>query len=231
MFTQHQSKKSGPSHLTILLVSCFLIFTASSNGFCEILYVKPSAEVPIRSGQGNEYKILSIVPDGVKVELLEEDAPWARILTEGGTEGWMLKRYLSPDKPLVKFVIDLEDKNELLEKKNTELNDKLNQITTAFSQSDKALEICQKERDELQQKFKTLQQDTADVMKIKKDMAATNQEIQEVRQTLIALEQENRDLRKNTALKWFSAGGLVLFVGWIIGMMTGRTRKRKSSLF
>ena len=216
--------------LIIFLVALMLTGITCLQAAASAWYVKPSSEVPIRSGQGTGYKILAVVPDGLQVEILEEEEPWAKVRTAGGTEGWMLKRYLSETPPLSQKVALLEGKNTRLAEQADEANRKLVDVSAAHTELEKEFDICIAERDEIGKTYETLRNDTADVMKIKQNLAARSQENQELVKKLATVEQENSDLKRNTALMWFLAGGGLLLIGWIIGMMSGKSRKRKSSL-
>lgn len=192
-------------------------------------YVKPSAEVPVRSGQGAEFKILAVVPDGMTVELLEEIDPWARVRTPGGTEGWLLKRYLTSEPPLSVLVASLQAENARL--KGTDLNRKYDELSAAHSQSEQQLIACRAERDEARNKYETLRRSTADVVGIQKRLADATKELQETREKLSVLEQAKREQRRNTSIMWFVAGGAVMLSGWSLGMMTAKSRKRKTTLY
>lgn len=192
-------------------------------------YVKPSAEVPVRSGQGAEFKILAVVPDGMTVELLEEIDPWARVRTPGGTEGWLLKRYLTSEPPLSVLVASLQAENARL--KGTDLNRKYDELSAAHSQSEQQLIACRAERDEARNNYETLRRSTADVVGIQKRLADATKELQETREKLSVLEQAKREQRRNTSIMWFVAGGAVMLSGWSLGMMTAKSRKRKTTLY
>ncbi|MHB8809992.1 MAG: TIGR04211 family SH3 domain-containing protein [Desulfobulbaceae bacterium] len=192
-------------------------------------YVKPSAEVPIRSGQGAEFKILAVVPDGMTVELLEEIDPWARVRTPGGTEGWLLKRYLTSEPPLSVTVASLQAENARL--KGTDVGRRYDELSAAHSQSEQELSACRAERDEARNNYETLRRDTADVVAIQKRLADATKELQETRAKLLVLEQAKREQRRNTSIMWFVAGGAVMLSGWSLGMMTAKSRKRKTSLY
>lgn len=210
--------------LTVVLL-CALPLSAAT------WYVKPSAEVPVRSGQGSDFKILAVVPDGMTVELLEEADPWARIRTPGGTEGWLLKRYLTSEPPPSSIVATLQAEKDRLEKTCTEISRTHNELTTTYAQSEQQLSICRAERDEALNTYETLRHDTADVIAIQKRLADATRELQETRTKLTALEQEKSKQQRNTSLLWFLAGGLVMLSGWFLGMMTARSRKRKTTLY
>jgi len=215
----------------ILAPMIFFLLPNASDSLAETWYVKPSSEVPIRSGQGTEYKILSVVPDGLTVTILEEADPWVKVRTEGGTEGWMLKRYLSKDPPLSNRVSTLQAQKEKLEQESGKTSLELEELSTAYSLNQQELNACIAERDELRNNYYTLQEDTADVINLKKNLTDTVQEVQLIRLQLAEAERKNKNLQKNTSLKWFLAGGLVLITGWVIGLISGRARKRKSSLY
>lgn len=203
----------------------------AATAMADTWYVKPSAEVPIRSGQGTEYKILSVVPDGLTVTILEDGDPWVKVRTEGGTEGWMLKRYLSKDPPLTGQVAALRAEKERLEQENKKMLKELEELSAAFSQNQQELNTCIAERDEIRQNYEALRTDTADVVTIKKNLTDRTREVEEIRQQLAVLERENRNLQKDSSLKWFLAGGLVLVTGWVLGLISSRARRRKSSLY
>lgn len=214
--------------LYTLLVTMFFLSTAAR---AEDWYVKPSAEVPIRSGQGTEFKILSVVPDGLMVEIVEESDPWVKVRTPGGTEGWMLKRYLSNDPPLSEMVDSLQSDNEKLAQLEEETSRKYDELLTAYTQMEQEYNACLADRDDLRNKYQALRNDTADVIKIKQNLSQATEEVEQIRQKMAEVEEQNRKLEKNMAIRWFMAGGLVLVLGWLIGLVTGRSRKRKSSLY
>jgi SH3 domain protein len=230
-------KQTGTWHdlvaiLPLILLPMMLLLPPSvSDARAETWYVQPSAEVPIRSGQGTEYKILSVVPDGMSVAILEEADPWVKVRTPGGAEGWMLKRYLSKDPPLSDRVSTLQARNEKLEKENETIRRELEELSAAHSRSQQELNACITERDEIRSNYQSLRADTADVITIKQNLTDKVQENQLIRQQLAELERENTNLQRNTSLKWFLAGGLVLLVGWVLGLISTRSRRRKSSLY
>lgn len=210
--------------LAVVLLCCSLASAAT-------WYVKPSAEVPVRSGQGADFKILAVVPDGMAVELLEEVDPWARIRTPGGTEGWLLKRYLTSEPPLATTLASLQTEKARLEGTSEEISRKFSELSATHAQREQELNVCRADRDEALNNYETLRQDTADVIGLQKRLAETTRELQVDREKLTALELAAKNEKRNNALMWFLAGGLVMLGGWLMGMMTARSRKRKTSLY
>lgn len=212
--------------LTVFLV-LMLAFPAS--GLCA-WYVVPSAEIPLRTGQGMEYRIIELVPDGTKVELLEEGDKWVRIRTPKGNEGWILRRYLSDQTPLRDVVASLRVQRDKLQKKAAGLSDELSRAQKELDRCRSRLSGCTGERDQVQLQYEELRRDAADVLQIKQALEQTTDELNVVRQELAAAREENARLKNDERIKWFMAGGGILLVGWCIGLVMGRGRRRRSTL-
>lgn len=221
--------------LTILCV----FFSAYS--FAAMLYVKPSSEITMRRGQGTEFKIIAVIKDGTPVDLLEEVNDWAQIRLESGKEGWVLRRYLSETPPLGEQLEILQREKEVLTQTSQSLRKRVDlltaekdqiegQLSSEKTQVAEQLDQCVTELTEVNDDFLTLQKDTADVVKTKKDLASAQSAIAELEQRVKVLREDNQRLSKTETLKWFLAGGGVFFFGWIIGLISRRSRKKRSSL-
>ena len=230
--TLHNSARPSffffPLRLLLPLAAALLCCSPAS---AATWYVKPSAEVPVRSGQGSDFKILAVVPDGMAVELLEEVDTWARVRTPGGTEGWLLKRYLTSEPPLSTTVAALQARKTQLEGTSEETGRKLSELSAAHARIEQELNTCRVDRDEARNNYETLRQDTADVIGLQKRLAETTRELQVNQEKLTALDLATKEQKRNNSLMWFLAGGMVMLGGWLMGMMTARSRKKKTSLY
>jgi SH3 domain protein len=227
------SQSSGP--LVVLLALAVVlplgaIFLPAIAVVAESRYVKPSAEVVVRTGEGTEYKIIGMVKDGDAVELLREGTAHALVRLADGKEGWMLKRFLSVQPPLSVTVASLRAENETMKQKEIELTRNYDEVSTALNNAQTELQAILAERDRLKADYQVLREDTADVVKIKEDMLKATEENELLVEQMAALEEENSKLNKDKSINWFLAGGGVLLVGMSIGRLTGKSRKRKPSL-
>jgi len=193
-------------------------------------YVKPSAEVLLRTGQGTEYKIIGIVKDGDVVDLLEEGDSYALVRLADGKEGWMVKRFLSAEPPISSLVASLRAENERMKKEQAEMSRKLEEITTTLKNTETELSVTLSERDGIRTEYQTLQHDTADVIQIKEDMQKATRENESLAQEMASLKEQNNTLNKNKSVNWFMAGAGVLLAGMFLGRLTSKSRRRKSSL-
>lgn len=217
--------------LPALLLPLALLLSGGSPVAAETWYVKPSTEVPIRAGQSQDFKILAVVPDGMAVELLEEAQPWARVRTPGGTEGWILKRYLSSEPTPARSLAAIKEEKARLAGESSEISRRLNDLSQANAQNLQQLENCRQERDETRASLETLRRDSADVMGIKQSLTQKSGELQEAQARLAAAEAQLQAQKRNNGVLWFLAGAMVLLCGWFLGSLSAKSRKRKTTLY
>lgn len=219
----------------------FLALLTAVSGWAENLYVKPSSEITMRRGKGTDFKIIAVLKDGTPVEMLAEVDDWAQVRLESGREGWVLRRYLSDSPPLGQQVELLQQEKEVLTETTQTLKNRVDQLTAEKDEiegrlSDEKAEVerelnqCIVERTTINEDYITLQDDTADVIQTKTDLEAARTRVEDLERQVGSLKKENERLGKTEMLKWFLAGGGVLFLGWIIGMISRKSRKKRSSL-
>lgn len=211
-----------------LVLSVVLLYV--EEGKAAVRYVKPRGEAAVRRGQGNEYKIVAMVKDGVSVELLEENESYSLVKLSNGVEGWILKRYLSVEPPLSDAVAVLRKEKEELQQQEIAATQKVEEMSAMLSRTKTDLDALIVERDKISADYQTLQRDTADVIKIKNDLERTAKENSKLVDKLETLEQENAKLKKDKSVNWFLSGAGVLLAGILFGRMPSPSRKRKSSL-
>lgn len=218
---------SFPIVLSLLIFPLF-ITTAMAQSW----YVKPTSEIPLRRGQGTDYKILAIVPNGIEVNIIEEDDPWVKVVTKEGKEGWLLKRYLSMEIPLNEVVTTLQKKNADLEEAQASISAEKDEFSSRNNKLQQDLDNCIADLTETNEQYQTLMQDTADVMLIKNSLATSREVITKLQKELSIMSDENKQLKSTQDVKWFLAGGGTLIFGCIIGILFSRSsRKKKSSLY
>lgn len=232
------NKNNGVAKLGIVVVTLVVLLSQGAswaeqedeNYSGQYFYVKPSSEVAVRRGQGTEFKIVALIKDGSEVVLLEENDAYAHVRLANGKDGWMLKRFLSPDPPLAEVVASLRMEKEEVLARESNARQELEELSVALGQSETQLTAIQIERDRAVEAYEALQRDTADVVKIKKDLVQTKLNNEQVNADLVSLRQENDSLKNDKKMNWFLAGSGVFLAGLIIGRMPSPTRRRKSSL-
>jgi len=219
------------SYLNKYTALCCLILVAfGSVAAAEVLYVQPSAEIPVRRGQGTDYKIISIVADGTAVEYISESEGLAKVRLKNGKQGWILKRYLSPTPPLTEQVARLTKEKEELANQVTVLQAQLQEVTEVQGNTAVELSTCIAERTEIRDKYQTLERDTVDVVQTKDELLQAKAEIKRLKQENDDIKIINSLLKKNESIKWFMAGSGVILAGWLLGRFSRSSKRKKPSL-
>lgn len=226
--------------ITFSLQICLATLIASPLR-AETQYVIPSSEIPVRRGQGTDYKIVALISDGTEVEVIERGDSYSLVRLANEKEGWILTRFLSDDPPLTEVVATLTSENEVLKLQEQQSAQKLmlqeqqsiqkqEELSQALAETEQKLEATDAEKAAITASFEKLTKDTANVVEIKKKLTETVNENKSVKQKLTTLTRENEELKSDERINWFLAGGGVLLLGIIIGKITSRSRKRKPSL-
>lgn len=199
----------------------FLILLAApvSVSSADTYSVTSDSEVQVRSGQGTEYRTVALLKNGDLISSLEEAEYWVKVRTATGTEGWVLKRYLSTT----------PSRNDTITPpvKNAQENKPLKITTTLADPLPHPLQSASNEAP-----VEKTQNPPAAIPAPHSDPILPEQvkELTELREKLAVISQENQDLRDHEKIIWFLAGGGVFLVGWLLGLISGKGRKRKPSL-
>jgi SH3 domain protein len=146
---------------------------------------------------------MKFVKDGNQVELFEENGNWAKVRLQSGTEGWMLKRYLSDEKPPVEQVRELREENNVLKTGNEKLTRDLKKIKEIQQASSEELEKLQTSAEE--------------------KLAIGLKECNKMKDEYKASQEFNK-------IMWFLSGAGVLLVGWLIGRFAGGPQRKRNKL-
>lgn len=195
------NKKTGK---LAFCLSLFIIMALSSSVSAESRFVRPDIDVPVRRGIGKQYKILKFVKDGDQVEFFEENGDWAKVRVQGGTEGWMLKRYLSNTMPPTERIKKLHEENEQLKQNNIELSSNFTELKDLQVSTNEELENLR--------------------TSVSEELSLRSGECDRIKDEYKASQEANRII-------WFLAGAGVLLVGWLIGRFTAGTQKKRNRLF
>lgn len=214
----------------LCLLTAGELFLLTPCVFAKDLYVQPFTEIVVRRGKGTEYKIISMVKSGTKVEFIEGDESYTLVRLPSGKEGWMLTRFLSADQPLEIVVENLTTENEALHEKLAVAREKIEELTGSLKTTQHELDVASENGNQLQRNYDTLLQDTADVVQIKSDLEKTTEENAVLSRKLAEVEEKYSTVKKDDRFNWFLAGAGVLVLGVILGRLPSPTRRRRSSL-
>ena len=200
----------------------------------DIRYVSDKQFVPLRSGAGNDYRIIHRgIPSGTRLTVTRssDDDVWAEITTDRGTSGWIRSQYLMQEVPAqlqldaaVKQAAQATEKSTALamevESLNVERVELLNQLTSNDS-----------ELGTVSEQLTQLKQISGNAVQTDADNRRLVEESENLRSEVEMLQAENLRLQDKLESEDFLNGALAVLLGVIIALVAPRLipKRRKSS--
>lgn len=216
----------------IIALLALQLLTASA-ALAATSYVSDELTINLRRGKGNEFKILKMLKTGTPLEILSEDGQWAEVREPGGAVGYVPTQYLTTETP--KEVVA-----ERLGKENSRLANELKQVKESYKDVDTLVtkfkaqiseletgrSTAEKGLAEFQEKYEKLREEASNVVKLQQERDQLASENQQLTTELTTLREERDAVLRTGMIKWFLAGGGVLFCGWLVGSFSRKKNKR-----
>jgi SH3 domain protein len=207
---------------------CLVLF--STPVLAENKYVSDAVKVTMRTGPGNDRKIISLLSIGTKVEVVQPGDEWTLVRLANEKEGWVINRFLTDKIPsdielkiLKSKYQALKDSASKMQEKNSLLKAENEKLTTEFAVSRKDLQKTTND-------YETLKTESKEFLKLQSKFKAASSKLAEQTKKAEKFEDELTKFLWNQNIKWFLSGAGVLILGFIIGFSTKRQRRRSSLL-
>ena len=215
-----------------ILISLLFLLAASSV-YAETRYISDHLIVTVRSGKGNEFKILETVPTGTAVKILEEDKTYVKVVTPKGTEGYISRHYVSKSLPKKVQIEQLEEKITVLGQQiaaqQQHLQDSQDQANTSKKQIDEnslQLKETQQQLEKANQDYNALLNQSENIINLTTENEQLIEQNNLHNSELLILREENQNFHRSNMIQWFLAGGGVFLGGWLIGRISRKKQRR-----
>jgi SH3 domain protein len=201
-------------------------------------------EITLRSGPSTSNAIELMLSSGTELEVLERDAEtgYSRVRTGGGTEGWVLTRYLMNEPAAREQLSRLAAREQLSRltsqltneaSRGSSLNSQLGAIRSEYEydSATKRIETLEREKSGLEEELSEIKRTAANVLAINNQNKQLREQLAAEEIRVATLEQENRELSSQTTRYWFMSGALVLVVGMVLGLWLPRIRWQRRSRY
>jgi SH3 domain protein len=205
---------------------CLLAVAATARA--ETVYVSDVLKLSVRSGPGNEQKVIAMAESGQPLELIKPGGEWSLVRLANGSEGYVLARYLTTVQPGRFQYIQLQDQTKALTAQAADLAQENSRLKAENEKLAAAVSGGQKQIDSLRSEYETFKQEASDLVGLKAKTDALAAELEQKNKQLAALETQPDDVYRTTYLYWFLAGAAVLFTGFLTGYSVKRQRRRSS---
>ncbi len=194
-------------------------------------YISDTLEVPLRAGTSTRYKILRMLKSGTSLTVLSKASEngYSKVRTEGGTQGWVLSRYLMDTPSARESLARAQQALAPLQQENANLTQQIAILQKEKDAVENALGKIERENEQLSQSLSQIRKTSANAITIDERNKKLEQQMVAFERQLQLLQQENLALRDNSNQTWFIRGAGVLLFGLVLGVVLPRLRFRKNS--
>ena len=219
------------SAVPLLLLSLLLAAVVQAQ---DIRYVSDKQFVPLRSGAGNDYRIIHRgIPSGtrLKVARTSEDKVWAEITTDRGTTGWIRTQYLMQNVPAQTKVDAAIARAEKATQKSAALANELETLQVERVELVNQLSSNDSELGTVSEQLTQLKQISGNAVQLDVDNRRLVENTENLRSEVEMLKAENLRLEDKLESEDFLNGALAVLLGVIIALVAPRLvpKRRKSS--
>lgn len=216
---------------TRILLFAALLLPVSA--FAEPAWVTDQFEITLRSGPSTNNAIQLMVGSGTRLEVLERDpdSGYTRVRTQGGTEGWVLTRYLMREASAREQLQTLTGQLTNANSRGSSLDTQLKAIRSEYDSANRKIQMLERGKAAVEEELAEIKRTAADVLSINEQNRSLMDQLTAAQIRADTLEQENRALASQTKRYWFMAGALVLLVGILLGIWLPRVRWQRRSRY
>lgn len=210
-----------------------LALVALPQAYAAPAWISDQFEVMVRTGPSTNNAIQLMLTSGSQVEVLERDPDtgYSRVRTAGGTEGWVITRYLMQEPAARQQLEALTSQLTEASAEGSSMAQQLAAIRGQHQQATQRVNALEREKEALQKELDEIRRTAADVLAIDEQNRQLQQQLTNAEINVSTLEQENQELSGKRNRNWFIAGASVLFAGMLLGIFLPRIRWQRGSRY
>lgn len=188
-------------------------------------YVTDEFTITLRSGAGNQYRILKLLPTGTAVEVLEAGNGWTRVATDNDQQGWVPSQYLISQPPAAARLQQISAELAQMHARDSQIKQQMDGSQQQLAQARDHIQQLSGERDRLIEQLNESREGV--------DLATENKQLKkqiiDLKRRLQDLVNEAERLADRSRQDWFLVGAGVLLAGMLAGIIMTRIRWRRRS--
>lgn len=217
-------------------IAVFAMIVVAPVACGETAWVSDQFEVMLRTGPNTSNAIERMLRSGTQLEILENDSEsgYSRVMTQGGTEGWVLSRYLMSEPAAREQLATLTQELSDATAEGSSINSQLARIRNEHDVAKGRITELEQDNATLQSEIDEIRRTAANVLAIDKQNMNLQQQLTDAEIKVSILEEENDQLASRTTRNWFITGALVLLCGIMLGLLLPRlswTRRSRYDRF
>ncbi|MCI0518400.1 MAG: TIGR04211 family SH3 domain-containing protein [Woeseiaceae bacterium] len=210
-----------------------LALVLSGAAAAEPAWVTDQFEVLLRTGPTTNNAIVRMLGSGARLEVLErdEESGYSRVRTAGGTEGWVLTRYLMGEPAAREQLEQLSGELTNATAQGSSLGTQLQAIKSEYDNATRRITSLEGDNKSLLDELERIKKTAADVLAIDEQNKDLRQDLHNAETRIELLVQENEALTRQTNRNWFITGALVLLGGIGAGLLLPHMRFQRKSRY
>lgn len=219
--------------MKIVRMALICALFATSAAFAAPAWVSDQFEITLRSGPSTSNAIQLMLDSGLRLEVMERDAEsgYSRVRTPGGTEGWVLSRYLMSEPSAREQLEKLTSQLTNATSRGSSLDTQMKAVKSEYDSANRQIAKLEREKAAAEKELSEIKRTAANVLSINDQNKSLMDQLTAAQIRADTLEQENRQLSGQTTRYWFMAGALVLLVGVLLGIWLPRVRWQRRSRY
>lgn len=213
-----------------LFIIAILLVLLPAVVHAEKKYINDLLEITLRTGQGIDHKIIEIVKSGQMVEVLKPGDQWTKIRRLNGTEGWVVSRFLTSNKPNILLLKELQEKHEAIVTRTDSQLEEIAKLQEDNKELRSKLTVSAKTLNDLNNSYETLKKESGEFLQFKSNYNKATAQLTKQKQKIQKYEEELSKLEQRQIFRWIFTGAGILFLGFLIGLSGKRQRRRPSLL-
>jgi SH3 domain protein len=215
-------------HLVALAIF-ITVWLFSVRTWAKTLYVSDTTlEAILRSGPDVSRRIIASLPIGTRVTVIRAENGWAEVSLPDGRTGWTLERYLS-DRPPWKFTAEkLTEEKERLESQISEIETRTRELEQENERVEKELASLKENLETSSKGYETLKKGSTNYLGLQEAHEKLASELPDLKAKVAQAQRTYDKLQSSSNMRWFLYGAGVMTLGWIVGLIMGGRRRRRS---
>jgi SH3 domain protein len=220
---------------SMTLWPCLAILLTLQAGFAaaqETRYILDTMYVPVRSGQGSQFRITHRgLPSGTRVTVREssEESGYSYIVTDNGTEGWVLTRYLMSQPAAKDRLAALQQRYDSLTGDESSLRSQLVEAQEKVAAGAREASQLRRELEKTREELTEVKRISGNAMSLDSSNRRLIKEAQVMKTRIEVVEADNTRLKESKDSRAFINGALAVLLGVVIALVVPRLRPKPRS--
>lgn len=216
---------------SVFFVLLIILPISFAPAYAKAVYVTNNLDIPLRNKESNKARIISLLPIGTTVEVLNENSKtgFSHVQLKDGMQGFIATRNTVLSPPNNAQPETLSKNLSSLQTENNTLKEELAKVKASISPDTPLEQSLATERNRLDRELTELKRTAANQIQLKTERDNLQEEVVDVKRELEQLKLENNALKDGANQDWFLYGGILSLAGVILGFILPKLSWRRKN--